>query len=545
MTESRRVLLMILDGWGHGPDVPELANAVAAARTPTHDRLRAERPHVLLRCSGGDVGLPDGQMGNSEVGHLNLGAGRVVQQDITRIDASIESGELGEIEALRGLLSRTAAAGGALHLIGLVSDGGVHSHVSHLHALLEVACESAVERVLIHVITDGRDTSPNAGAGFIADLESWCKRRCAEIATVTGRYYAMDRDNRWERTERAYRLIVEGDPPPGVVFGVAGGECASASSMSKRPNQLYSDGVTDEFIEPTLWGDGGRRGVRTGDGVLFFNFRSDRMRQFLRAMTEPAAEFDGFSREPPRTAGCVTMTQYAPHFPVDVLFEPRARANVLAEFIAAQGCRQFKIAETEKYAHVTYFFNGGAEPPCDGEDRAMVPSPKVATYDLAPRMSCEGVTDRLMVALEDLEHLENANGDAYRFLLVNYANPDMVGHTGDFDAAVAAVEATDESLARVLACCERNDVVALVTADHGNAEQMLDAAGGPHTAHTTNPVDFLLVDPRRSWTLDAHRCNDYRLADVAPTVLRIMGFEPPAEMDGRSIAVLVRRDPDA
>ncbi|MEQ8329521.1 MAG: 2,3-bisphosphoglycerate-independent phosphoglycerate mutase [Longimicrobiales bacterium] len=505
-----KVLLVILDGWGHsdfGPE-PSPGNAVEQARVPRFRGLLEGHPHTRLACSGTDVGLPDGQMGNSEVGHLNLGAGRIVYQSIARVDAAVADGKLGERLGLDATVTRLRQGGGALHLIGLVSDGGVHSHVRHLDAILDLLPPTLDVR--IHCLTDGRDTSPTSGAGFVRAVRD----RCAEapgwnVATVTGRYWAMDRDRRWERTERAWRCIVA---------GTADATEPDADFLEDR----YAADITDEFVPPTVIEGVGERGVREGDAVLFFNFRADRMRQLVRAMT--VADFDGFERSRPPVDDAVSMTEYESGLPVRVAFEPQDLAATLGAVLAAAGRRQLRVAETEKYAHVTYFFNGGEETPSEGEDRVLIPSPKVATYDLQPEMSAEGVCAAVEEGLGD---------GAHDFILVNFANPDMVGHTGVIPAAVAAVETVDACLGRLLDAVQKaGDWVALVTADHGNCEFMLDADGNPHTAHTTEPVDVVLFAPGRR---TAPLRGPGRLADVAPTVLALMGLAQPPEMTGRSL----------
>ncbi|HSM62207.1 MAG TPA: 2,3-bisphosphoglycerate-independent phosphoglycerate mutase [Longimicrobiales bacterium] len=504
------VLLVILDGWGHsdfGPE-PDPGNAVEQASVPRFRELYETRPRTRLACSGEDVGLPAGQMGNSEVGHLNLGAGRVVYQAIARIDRSIADGTFRERLGLGDLVARARVDGRALHLIGLVSDGGVHSHIRHLEALLDLLPPDLDVR--IHCITDGRDTSPTSGAGFVRRIAERCRAAPGwSVATVSGRYHAMDRDRRWDRTERAWRCIARGESEavePGPDF------------LERR----YAEGVTDEFLPPTVIAGAGERGIREGDPVVFFNFRADRMRQICSALTVPA--FHGFERPGPLVEGPVTFTEYEPDYPVRVAFPPQFVRNGLGEVLADAGMAQLRVAETEKYAHVTYFFNGGEETAFDGEERILVPSPKVATYDLQPEMSAEGVCDTVVRGIE---------GGRYPFILVNFANPDMVGHTGVIPAAVKAVETVDACLGRMIDAVEsRPGWVALVTADHGNCEQMLQPDGSPHTAHTTEPVDLILVDPSGAARTLA---DGGRLADVAPTALHFLGLEVPPEMTGRCL----------
>ncbi|MGE0158765.1 MAG: 2,3-bisphosphoglycerate-independent phosphoglycerate mutase [Gemmatimonadales bacterium] len=509
----RNVLLVVLDGWGHsdfqGP--PSQGNAVELACVPNFRRLFDERPRTRLACSGGDVGLPAGQMGNSEVGHLNLGAGRIVHQDIARIDQAVADGSFAERLGLEGLAARLRARKGVLHVIGLVSDGGVHSHIRHLMALLDVL--PADVPVHLHCLTDGRDSSPTGGVGYLAAVAERCARRPGcRIATVTGRYWAMDRDKRWERTKRAYDLI-------------AGGESEAWERAPDFLSRSYAAGVTDEFVAPTGITGAGERGIRPEDAVLMLNFRADRMRQLVAALAVPG--FTGFERRGERPAEIVTMTEYEATLPVTVAFAPQDVTMGLSEVVAKQGLRQLKTAETEKYAHVTYFFNGGEETPFAGEERVLIPSPKVATYDLQPEMSARGVADAVIAGIR---------GD-YRFILVNFANPDMVGHTGSIPAAVKAVETVDACLADILREVSAHPQwVALITADHGNCEKMIDENGNVHTAHTTEPVDFIVFDPTAAATSLSVELG--RLADVAPTVLGYMGIARPPQMTGRD---LVRR----
>lgn len=505
-----KVLLVILDGWGHSDfnDPPWEGNAPEQARVPRFRGLYDHHPRTRLACSGGDVGLPDGQMGNSEVGHLNLGAGRIVYQDIARIDKAIADGDFGPALGLVDIVPRLQASGKALHLIGLVSDGGVHSHIRHLEALLDLLPSELDVRV--HCITDGRDTSPTSGAGCVARIADLCNDAPGwQIATVSGRYFTMDRDKRWDRTEKAYRCIVEG----------------KSEVVEDTPfflERRYADGVTDEFVPPAVIAGAGERGMEEGDAVIFFNFRADRMRQICAALTVPG--FDGFAVRPPMH-DVTTMTQYESHYPVKVAFSAKNIAQCLGDVVAEQGLKQLRVAETEKYAHVTYFFNGGLETPYPGEERAMVPSPKVATYDLQPEMSAAGVAAEVAKGMES---------GAYDFILVNFANPDMVGHTGVIPAAVAAVETVDGLLGGILdrVAAASGEWVALITADHGNCEKMLTPEGKPHTAHTTEPVDFFVVDPSGRVQLTG---GPGRLADVAPTVLACMGIPQPAEMTGTSL----------
>ena len=519
MNDSRKpTVLIICDGWGVGASDPagirRQGNAVAMAHTPVRDRLLQARPWCLLETSGEAVGLPPGQMGNSEVGHLNLGAGRIVHQDVTRISLAIADGSffaLPELDTLAATLRRT---GGALHLIGLCSDGGVHSEIGHLHALLDWA-DSARVPVRVHCITDGRDTSPSSGAGWIEELaERTAAGHGARIATVSGRYFAMDRDRRWARTERAYRAIVEG----------AGPRIDDAVEYVAR---CYTEGTTDEFLPPVVIG--GTDGIHASDGILFFNFRADRARQLTAALTDPT--FPHFPRPRGTFGTLVAMTRYEDDFPHPVLFPPRPLHNTLGEVLAHNGRTQLRTAETEKYPHVTYFFNGGVEEPFDGEDRHLIPSPGVATYDLMPEMSALELTDAL------LAHLGKAR---YDFILVNYANADMVGHTGSIPAAIAAVNTVDTCVGRLLERIGELGGTALVTADHGNAEKMLDEDRKPFTAHTTFPVRLILVAPEACAA--ATTLHDGILADVAPTILELMGIPQPPEMTGRSLLGTPPRD---
>ena len=492
---SPLVCLVILDGWGLAPPGP--GNAVELADTPTFDRLWAAYPHTQLDASGRAVGLPDGQMGNSEVGHTNLGAGRVVRQDLVRIDDDIESGAFFENPVLVDACRK--ARGSALHLLGLVSDGGVHSHLRHLRALIELASREDVEHVRVHAFTDGRDTSPHGGAGYLDGLPG--------VATVVGRYYAMDRDRRWDRAKRAYDAIVHG-------VGARADDAVEAVKAS------YAAGVTDEFIEPVVIGDPAAGRIRSGDAAIFFNFRPDRARELSWALTQ--ADFTGFDRGPdPPLPGYVQMTEYADDITAPVAFPGEDLADVLAQALAGHGVAQLHVAETEKYAHVTYFFDGGSETRCAGEEWELVDSPRdVPTYDKKPSMSADEVADHVVNGLAD---------DRYGFCLVNFANPDMVGHTGVIPAAIEAVETADRCLARVAEAVAARGGVCLVTADHGNAETMLHPDGSPHTAHTTNPVPLIATDEELALRSGG------RLADIAPTVLGLLGLPAPAAMNGTSL----------
>ena len=513
MTTSRGVrtpvVLIVLDGWGFRAG--REGNAIELGRTPTWHRLweggGARVPHTLLEASGLPVGLPDGQMGNSEVGHLNLGAGRVVAQDIVRISQAIASGEFFRLPPLVDLCAAVRASGGTLHLMGLVGSGGVHALDQHLLAAVDLGRREGVP-VAIHAWLDGRDTLPKSGLGFMEDLWRTVGRADGRtvISTVVGRYYAMDRDKRWDRTKLAYDAMVRGigAPAPDPVTAV---------------KQAYEAGETDEFVKPRVIA--GTPRIRDGDGVFCFNFRADRMRQIVRALAIDG--FDGFEVKGRPKVRLATMTQYDATFPFPVAFGPVVLSRIVAEVLAERGKTMFRTAETEKYAHVTYFFNGGIEAPYRGEERLLVPSQKVATYDLKPEMSAAGVTDVLCGAIAAKQH---------DFILCNYANGDMVGHSGVLAAAVKAVETVDTCLAQVLATADTAGATVLVTADHGNCELMIDPlTGGPHTAHTTNPVPFLIVGE------DAH--GPLRpggsLRDVGPTILHLLGIEPPPEMTGRDL----------
>jgi 2,3-bisphosphoglycerate-independent phosphoglycerate mutase len=503
------LLLMILDGWGNNPNPAN--NAIAQAATPNMDRLCRDYPCTDIGTSGMSVGLPEGQMGNSEVGHLNIGAGRIVYQDLTRISKAISDGDFFTNPVLLDCLRRTKAAGGRIHLAGLLSDGGVHSHNTHLYGLLELARREGVE-AFVHCLLDGRDTPPKSGADYLAQLEAEMKRiGSGRIATVIGRYYAMDRDNRWERVERAYDAIMRGEGKP----------CGSAAAAIE---ESYAAGVNDEFVEPAvIFADGAPVGqVKDNDGFIFFNFRSDRAREITRALA--LDDCPGFERKArPRLASYVCMTEYDATFGLPIAFGPETLVNILGEVVSKAGLTQLRIAETEKYAHVTFFFNGGVEEPNPGEERCLIPSPKeVATYDEKPEMSAFPVTEELLKRLDS---------GKYDLVILNFANADMVGHTGILPAAVKAVEAVDACVGRLVARVLEMGGQVLITADHGNAETMVDETGGPHTAHTTDRCPFILVDDRRKGV----RLRPGILADVAPTILAILGIPQPAEMTGRSL----------
>ncbi len=505
------VVLVILDGWGYRED--SSGNAIAVANTPVIDSLWDVYPHTLIQTSGKDVGLPDGQMGNSEVGHLNIGAGRVVPQELVRISDAVEDGSIAQNPALLETFQAVKKQGGKLHLIGLCSEGGVHSHVEHLFGLLEAAQQHGMTDICIHAITDGRDTKPTEAKTVIQRIEERIAQiGVGRIVTLMGRYYAMDRDRRWDRVQKAYDTMTQDGS--GVDQPLA--EVIQAS---------YDQEITDEFIDPIRVAPGA---VEPNDGVIFFNFRPDRARQLTQVFVD--ANFSGFEREQVQPLAFCTFTQYDPSFPVKVAFQPQNLSNILGEVVANQGLRQFRTAETEKYAHVTYFFNGGLEEPFKGEDRELVASPMVATYDRAPEMSAKAVTDVAIAAIKK---------QIYSLVVMNYANPDMVGHTGVMDAAVQAIEEVDRSLGRLLEAISQVGGTAIIIADHGNAEYMWDEQGNPWTAHTTNPVPFILIEGEGrkipGHGTDVHLRTDGRLSDIAPTILEILQVPQPPEMTGRSM----------
>ena len=499
----RPVVLCILDGWGAREAAPD--NAIAQARTPYLDGLMQTRPHALIDASELEVGLPSGQMGNSEVGHMNLGAGRVVMQDLPRIDKALEDGSLADSAVLAAFVERMRRSGGRVHLMGLLSPGGVHSHQDQMAALAELLRAQGVE-VLVHAFLDGRDTPPKSAEGYLA---AFAEKTAAPLATISGRYYAMDRDKRWDRVAKAYDCLVAGT-------GEAAGDWAEGLARA------YARGESDEFVLPTALG--GYAGMQDGDGLVMANFRADRAREILAALLDPA--FDGFERQRRASvAAALGMVEYSRELNafLDTLFPPEELDQTLGEVVSAQGLRQLRIAETEKYAHVTFFFNGGREEVFDGEERILVPSPKVATYDLQPEMSAPEVTDKLVAAVES---------GRFDLIVVNYANGDMVGHTGDMAAAIEAAEAVDACLARLGAAVEAAGGALLITADHGNAERMQDPESGQaHTAHTMNRVPVILASGPAAFD----RLYDGRLADVAPTLLRLLGIAQPQAMTGRSL----------
>jgi 2,3-bisphosphoglycerate-independent phosphoglycerate mutase len=503
--------LVILDGWGIAPAGP--TNAVSSAKTPCLDQFFHDNPATQLSASGLDVGLPAGQMGNSEVGHLNIGAGRVVYQDLTRISKSIVDGDFFTNATLLRAMDAVVRSGGKLHLLGLLSDGGVHSHISHLYALVALARQQGVKEVLIHSFLDGRDTPPRSAEGYLAELEARLLTLGAgRSATVIGRYYAMDRDNRWERVERAYQALVEG----------IGGEAESSSTAIRT---AYAAGQNDEFVEPrVIVHNGAPVGtIDDNDAVIFYNFRSDRARELTRALTDPA--FTGFARKKvPQLAAFVCMAEYDESFGLPTAFPAESYPHLLGETVASAGMTQLRIAETEKYAHVTFFFNGGNETPFLNEERVLIPSPKeVATYDLKPAMSAVAVTDEVVARIRS---------GKYDLIILNFANPDMVGHTGILPAAISAMETVDSCVGRVVEAILAAGGAVLLTADHGNCEQMADGKGGPYTAHTANPVPLLLVDAQRR---AQHLRSGGRLADIAPTLLDLLGIAKPLEMSGTTL----------
>ena len=513
------VLLIIRDGWGINPDSPEHAerdgDATALASTPFTDELMAKYPSGSLSASGLDVGLPDGQMGNSEVGHLNLGAGRIVYQDLTRISKAIADGKLAMNPVVQEAFAKAAEPGRQLHFMGLISDGGVHSHTDHVIALANLAYEAGVKNIFVHAFMDGRDTSPTGGIKYLEDLEAGLAASGAKIVTIIGRYYAMDRDKRWERTKLAWDAIVCGK----------GTVCAQDPRDALPP--LYGEGTTDEFLPPMVFDpshDDEPR-IRDSDVVFFFNFRADRARQLSEAFLDK--DFDGFEREIWPQVHFVTLTQYDASYACPHAFPPQTLNGILGEVVAAAGKRQLRIAETEKYPHVTYFFNGGIEQPFPGEDRKIIPSPKVATYDLQPEMSGAAVTATVVSSLAD-----------YDLVILNYANPDMVGHTGVVDAAIKAVETVDDGVWQVIERALELGGKALITADHGNCEYMRNPDGSPNTAHTTNLVRIVYA------AADAgeFRVEDGILADVAPTLLFLLGIPRPIEMTGQNLLVKKTRD---
>ncbi len=509
---KKPTVLMILDGYGLNDRVE--GNAVKEANTPVMDQLMAECPYVKGLASGMAVGLPEGQMGNSEVGHLNMGAGRIVYQELTRITKEIQDGDFFKNEALLHAVKNAKDNGTALHLFGLLSDGGVHSHITHLFGLLELAKREGLENVYVHCFLDGRDTPPQSGKGYVQELtDKLAELGVGKIATVMGRYYAMDRDNRWDRVERAYNALTKGMGIP-------------AESGVAAVQNSYNNGKNDEFVEPAVVMENGKpvATIKDGDSVIFFNFRPDRAREITRAFC--CDDFTGFAREKRIQTTYVCFTDYDETIQnKEVAFHKVAITNTFGEFLAAHGLKQARIAETEKYAHVTFFFNGGVEEPNEGEDRILVKSPKVATYDLKPEMSAPEVCEKLVDAIKSQK---------YDVIIINFANPDMVGHTGVEKAAIAAVETVDSCVGKAVAAIKEVNGQMFICADHGNAEQLIDyETGAPFTAHTTNPVPFILVNADPSYTLREGGC----LADIAPTLIELMGMEQPKEMTGKSLLI--------
>ncbi len=500
----QRVILTIMDGFGIAADSP--TNAISVANTPNLDTLFSSYPLTKLEASGKAVGLPEGQMGNSEVGHLNIGAGRVVYQDISRIDRDLETGTFFENEILRRAFETARKRGKRVHLIGLVSDGGVHSHLNHIRGLLELAGQMNHTDVTIHALMDGRDTPPDSGIRHIATLQGYMDELgCGEIGTIIGRYYAMDRDNRWERIQIAYDALVRGQ-----------GRMAPDGHVGMQT--AYDAGETDEFIKPIILADTHR--IADGDVMICFNFRADRMRQICHVFLDES--FDHVNREEMGWSSFVTFTEYEEGLPVEIAFPPQRMEKLYGDILAEHGLKQLRIAETEKYAHVTFFFNGGEENRSDGEDRVLIPSPKVATYDLKPEMSAPAVTEKVVELLGQ---------DELDVIVLNFANCDMVGHTGVMEAAVKAVETVDTCVGKVANAALANGWDMLLTADHGNAEKMVDETGGPHTAHTTNPVPLCLISGR----FTGSKLAEGALRDIAPTLLYLLGLEQPAEMTGRCL----------
>lgn len=506
---KKPVVLCIMDGFGKNPS--DYGNAITAAETPNLDRLMSEFPMTYIGASGMDVGLPDGQMGNSEVGHTNIGAGRVVYQELTRITKSIADGDFFENEALKNAVQSAINNGTALHLMGLMSDGGVHSHNSHVWAIVELAKKMGLQKVYLHCIMDGRDVPPTSGKDFVAEAEEKLKEiGVGKIATVVGRFYAMDRDNRWERVSRAYNAFVKGE-------GIQTNDPVKAIEESYEKVDADGKNITDEFIEPTVCLENEGR-IGKNDSVVFFNFRPDRAREITRTFVDP--DFNGFEREYfPVTYVC--MTQYDATMPnVSVAFKTQSLKNTMGEYLSYLGLKQLRIAETEKYAHVTFFFNGGVEAQYDGEDRILVNSPKVSTYDLKPEMSAYEVSEKVNAAVRS---------GKYDVIILNFANCDMVGHTGVFEAAVKAVEAVDTCVGTLYEAVHEMGGALLITADHGNADKMYEEDGSPFTAHTTNPVPFIVAD------FPCTLREGGKLCDIAPTMLKIMGIAQPEEMNGTSI----------
>jgi len=542
MTRAKPLILIILDGWGYRAETK--ANAIALARKPTYDRLLREYPNTLIHTSGPFVGLPEGQMGNSEVGHLNIGAGRIVHMDITRIDLMIQNGEFFSHPVLLAAMKHARVGERRLHLFGLLSDGGVHSQQAHLYALLKMAKQNGVERVFVHAFMDGRDTLPTNGAGYLEQLQQKMREyNSGQIATVNGRYYAMDRDRRWERIAKAYNAMVFAE--------AEGGKSVDPVQGMK---DSYNRGVTDEFVVPFVVNDSKDAGksaratqtIRDDDACICFNYRADRVRQITRALARNSGlNAQGGSNLPgaadldatiprdrvPKNLHYVCMTQYDKNFSLPIVITPESMANILANVMGGMNMRNLRVAETEKYAHVTYFFNGGVEQPFPGEERLVVPSQKVATYDLKPEMSAAGIADAVVKATED---------GTFDVMIVNFANADMVGHSGKIEPTVKAVETVDACLGRIEAAVRAKGGAMVITADHGNAEMMIDpATGGPHTAHTTNPVPLIVVaENAKQFTLKPNGS----LRDISPTLLGMLALDEPKEMTGADLRIFAKRD---
>ncbi len=506
---KKPLLLMILDGWG----LPQggAGDGLSRASLPVFSSLWNQYPHAQLKCSGLAVGLPEGQMGNSEVGHANIGSGRVLYQDVVRINMAIENGSFFTNPAFLQAINFIKTSGGALHLWGLLSDGGVHSEIEHLLALLDLAKRHCLNKVFVHCFTDGRDTPPKSALTYVAQLEEEMTRLgIGQIASVSGRFFAMDRDKRWDRLERAWRALVLG-------------EGHKAQSAAEAVNNAYKTGLSDEFIEPTVIyrDEKPLATVANGDAIIFFNYRADRAREISHAFTDNNQDFPFFPRLKQPQVFYTAMTAYDDHLKAAIAYPPELPDKTLGQIVSEQGLAQLRIAETEKYAHVTFFFNGGREEKYAGEDRVLIPSPKVETYDLQPQMSAGEVTEKV---------LERIKEDKYDFIVLNFANPDMVGHTGKIDAVKTALEFIDPCIGRIIELIRQKDGTAIITADHGNVEKMLDAEGNPMTAHTTGPVPIILIEPKNRYSLA-----DGALCDIAPTVLQLLGLERPREMNGKSL----------
>jgi 2,3-bisphosphoglycerate-independent phosphoglycerate mutase len=510
-TRPKPITLVILDGWGYREE--REANAIALAHTPFWDHLWQTYPHTLISGSGRCVGLPDGQMGNSEVGHLNMGAGRIVQQDLTRIDAAIADQSFFSNPILVQTIKQAQATNKAVHILGLLSDGGVHSHDTHFYALIELAARMGFHDLYLHPFLDGRDTPPQSAAGYLKTLQATCDQfKTGKIASIIGRYYAMDRDKRWERVQKAYDLLTDNHTP------------CNAATAAHALEQAYARGETDEFVQPTHIAN--TPVIQDGDSVIFMNFRADRARELTTAFIDP--DFNGFSRKnKPTLANYVCLTEYDTRFKTPIAFPPQPLTHLFAEYISEKGLTQLRIAETEKYAHVTFFFNGGIEKPFAGEERVLIPSPKVATYDLQPEMSARELTEKLTTAIQS---------DQYDVIICNFANPDMVGHSGNLAATIKAIEVIDECLQKVTHATLATGGELLITADHGNAEQMFDkTTNQPHTAHTSDPVPFIYIGRKAEITHE-----NGKLSDISPTLLYLLGLPIPSEMTGKTLLHLIQ-----